>query len=89
MDTIMFIWDSLTEDQQRVWMDVGRALMGVTPQQEPEYLTVSQISERFGKSTSAVYKAMDEKRLPYTTPHGQTKPRYAKESDVRAWLGWK
>ena len=88
MDTILFIWDSLNEDQQRVWLDVGRALMGVSPQQEPERLTVSQVAERFGRSTSAIYKAMDEHRLPYTTPHGQTKPRYVKVSDVRKWLGW-
>ncbi|MBR2125823.1 MAG: helix-turn-helix domain-containing protein [Akkermansia sp.] len=88
MDTVLFVWDSLTEDQRKVWLDVGRALMGVSPQQEPERLTVSQVAERFGRSTSAIYKAMDEHRLPYTTPHGQTKPRYVKVSDVRKWLGW-
>ena len=91
MDTVMFVWDSLNEEQRKVWMDVGRALMGVTPQAPQAtncYLTVAQIAERFGKSTSAIYKAMDEKRLPYTTPHGSTKPRYATEDDVRRWLGW-
>ena len=88
MDTVLFVWDSLNEDQRKLWLDVGRALMGVTPQPEPERLTVSQIAERFGKSHSAIYKAMNEHRLPYTTPHGQTKPRYVKESDVRKWLGW-
>ena len=88
MDTVLFVWDSLTEDQRKVWLDVGRALMGVSPQQEPERLTVSQVAERFGRSTSAIYKAMDEHRLPYTTPHGPTKPRYVKVSDVRKWLGW-
>ena len=87
MDTIQSVWPSLTDDQHRLLEDMALALSGARPK-KPEYLTVAQIAERFGKSTSAIYKAMDEKRLPYTTPHGQTKPRYATEDDVRRWLGW-
>jgi len=88
MDTIQSVWPSLTDDQHRLLEDMALALAGVVPRTNPQYLTVTQIAERFGKSTSAIYKAMDEKRLPYTTPHGQTKPRYATEDDVRRWLGW-
>lgn len=88
MDTIQSVWPSLTDDQHRLLEDMALALAGVVPRTHPQYLTVTQIAERFGKSTSTIYKAMDEKRLPYTTPHGSTKPRYATEDDVRRWLGW-
>ena len=88
MEVLERVWASLSEQQRRLIEDMAIALAGVTPRQSPVYLTVAQIAEKYGKSPSGIYKAMDEDRLPYVTPNGQSKPRYAKESDVLAWLGW-
>lgn len=88
MDVLQRLWPSLAESQRKLIEDMALALAGIEPRREPERLSVAQISQRFGKSTSAVYKAMDEGRLPYVTPHGQSKPRYATAQDVTERLGW-
>ena len=86
MDTIERVWPLLDEDQRGLLRDVALALAGRRPSKAPDFLTVSQIHEQYKRSTSAVYKAMDEGRLPYKVPNGAMKPRYASREDVETWL---
>ena len=89
MDILERVWPSLDAQKRRLVEDMALALAGVSPEPEPEYMTIAQASKRFGRSTSALYKAIAEERIPHTTPNGQKKPIFIKSSDVREWLGWK
>jgi len=89
MDTIRAVWPLLDEDQRSLLESMATALAGAPKQTAPEYLTVADIEGRYKKygcSKRSVYKAMDEGRLAYTTPEGQSKPRYATREDVERWL---
>lgn len=88
MDILQRVWPSLDERQRKLLEDMALTLSGAPAVSEDEYLTVSQIHERYGRSHSSVYKAMNRDALPYRTPKGQERPRYAKRTDVERWLGY-
>lgn len=51
-----------------------------------QMLTVAQIAELTGRCKTTVNRVMNAGLLPYTTPNGCVRPRWAKRSDVEAWM---
>ena len=87
MEKLLALLDSLSGPQIEALTHVATAMLYAEPAQQDEYLTVKQIHERFDRSPTSIYKAMDKGLLPYTTPNGQEKPRYVNLKDVKTWLG--
>lgn len=84
MDDLVSILPNLTESQLIALTAVAREMAHPG---SADMLTVNQMHEVSGLSESTIRAAMRDGRLPYTTPHGQTRPRYAKREDFEAWLG--
>lgn len=89
METLEAVWPQLTEEQRRVVVNVALALASSEAHESGEWLTVRQIVAQYpGKCTrSGVSAAMAEGRLEFSTPTGQTRPRYSRRADVERWLG--
>jgi len=84
MEELNAILPNLTESQLIALTAVAREM--AHPGSE-DMLTVNQMHEVSGLSESTIRAAMRDGRLPYTTPHGQTRPRYAKREDFEKWMG--
>lgn len=51
-----------------------------------DMLTVQSASAEYGVPQSTIRTAMRDGRLPYRTPHGQTKPKYVSRSSFESWM---
>lgn len=87
MEQLIGLLPSLSGPQLDALVGVAMAMLYSEPQRQRQYLTVAQIEEEYGTPKSSVYKAMEDGRLAYRTPNGQSKPRHARREDVEAWLG--
>ena len=84
MEELTAILPNLTESQLIALTAVAREMAHPG---SADMLTVNQMHDMSGVSESTIRAAMRDGRLPYTTPHGQTRPRYARREDFEAWLG--
>ena len=86
-ETLFELLEKLTEPQLDAISHVAEAMLYSNPRSDDEYITVNQIEEDYDRPASSVYSAMNRGALPYKTPNGQSRPRYAKRADVELWMG--
>lgn len=94
MEELARIYGSLSREQQHALTMCARAMVEANAPRaakgDPEdMLMAADIVREYGmpRSVQTVYDAMHAKELPYTTPHGCSRPMCARRADVEAWLG--
>jgi len=83
MDNLLSILPSLTESQLIALTAVAREMAHPG---SADMLTVQSASAEYGVPQSTIRSAMRDGRLPYTTPHGQTRPKYVSRSNFESWM---
>ena len=87
MDELTAILPRLTDAQIEALISVAQTMVDPDRPRDDEAFTASQLAEMSDLPYRSISAAMHDGRLPYKTPHGQTRPRYATRRDFEKWSG--